>query len=149
MIHNEIKEMLTKAMKDKDEVRLSVSRRILTAATNILVEKGKKPNEEVSDEDMLTVLKRLSKQHKESADQYRKAGNEEKAKAEEEEDKIVSEFLPELMSEEKIKEFVMSKKEEMNISNEEKGRFIGIVMKDLKDKADGALVSKVVNDVFK
>ena len=51
----------------------------LAACTNTLIEQGKKPNEKLEDDSVFTVLKRLVKQRKESAEQYRAANQEERA----------------------------------------------------------------------
>ena len=57
----EIKESLKESMKAKDAVRLSVVRNILTSITNELVSSGKTPQDELEDDAVLAVIKRLSK----------------------------------------------------------------------------------------
>ena len=53
------------------------------------------------------------------------------------------------MSEDEIKVVVAAKKIELGATDKSKlGMFVGAVMKDLKGKADGALVKKVVEESF-
>ena len=148
-LQQQIKDGIKDAMKNKDEVRLSVLRLLTANFTNELVSKGKKPTDELSDEEVLNVITRASKQRKDSIEQFEKGGRPELAESEKAELAVIETFLPTLMSEEEIKNIVTAKKNEMNITDKNQlGMFIGAVMKDLKGKADGALVKKVVDEVL-
>ena len=59
---------MTAAMKARDSIRVDTLRGAMTAFTNELVAKGKKPTEELDDNGAITVLKRLAKQRKEAAE---------------------------------------------------------------------------------
>jgi uncharacterized protein YqeY len=74
--HEELKRGIMEAMKAKDTVRLSVYRGLVTAFTNELVSKGKKPDEFLSDEEVMTVIQRTAKQRKDSIDQFAKGGRQ-------------------------------------------------------------------------
>ena len=63
--------------------------------------------------------------------------------------KILEEFLPKLMEESEIEEIVKAKIAELEVKDlTKKGMFMASVMKDLKGKADGALVKEVVDRLF-
>ena len=63
--------------------------------------------------------------------------------------KVLEEFLPAQMSEEKIREIVLKKKGEMGEVDKTKiGQFMGAVMKETKGQADGTLVKKIVEEVL-
>ena len=66
MLHEEIKNKIKEAMMAKDAIGLDTYRGVLSALTNELVAKGKKPNEMLADEDVVGVIARLSKQRKDS-----------------------------------------------------------------------------------
>jgi len=150
MLHQKIKEGIREATKLKEEVRLNVLRGILAAFVNELVARRRKPDEILSDADALAVIARLAKQRKDSIEQFRKGGREDLAKQEEAELIILSEFLPPQMSQGEIEAFVKKKKEELDIASKDKmGQFLGIVMKELKGKADGKTVKEVVESLFK
>lgn len=149
-IQEKIKEDMKAAMKAKEEVRLSVLRGLISAFTNESIILGKKPNDPLSDENALNVIIRASKQRKDSIDQFEKGGRLELAEAEAEELKIIEEYLPEMMSEDEVKKVVENKKTELGINSPEQfGQLIGIVMKELKGKADGGVVKKVIEESLK
>ena len=148
-LQQQIKDGIKDAMKSKEEVRLAVLRSLSAAFTNELVAKGRKPIDELSDEEVLAVITRASKQRKDSIDQFVKGGRPELAESEQAELTIIESYLPTLMSENEIKVVVATKKVELNATDKSKmGMFVGAVMKDLKGKADGALVKKVVEESF-
>lgn len=148
-LQQEIKDGIKDAMKAKEEVKLSVLRSFSAAFTNELLTKGRKPTDELSDEEVLAVITRASKQRKDSIDQFIKGGRPELAESEQSELVVIEAYLPTLMGEDEIKTIVLAKKAEMNISDKSQlGMFVGAVMKDLKGKADGALVKKVIDESF-
>jgi uncharacterized protein len=148
-LQQQIKDGIKDAMKAREEVKLSVLRSLSSAFTNELVAKGKKPTDELSDEEALAVITRASKQRKDSIDQFEKGGRPELAESEKAELAVIEAFLPTLMTEDEIKTVVAAKKIELNATDKSKmGMFVGAVMKDLKGKADGALVKKVVEESF-
>ena len=69
-----IKSQIKEAMMAKDTVRLTVVRGLSSAITNELVTKGKMPTDELSDEDVLTVIRRQVKQRKDAIDQFTAGG---------------------------------------------------------------------------
>ena len=142
-----IKKELQEAMKAKDEMVLSVLRNIMSEITNENVRQKKKPNEPMGDEGVLAVIKRLAKQRNESITQFRTGGREDLAEIEEKELVILDNYLPELMSKEAVEKVVEVKIQELNITEpSKKGVLIGAVMKELAGKADGKIVSEVVNE---
>ena len=137
------------AMKAKEAVRLGTLRMALTACTNAGIEQGKKPNEPLEDDATTTVLKRLVKQRKESAEQYRTAGQEDRAKDEDEERAILEAYLPPEMSEEDIRTIVLKKQEELSITEKkDTGTLMKAVMQELRGQADGATVSGIVGEIL-
>jgi uncharacterized protein len=145
----EIKESLKESMKAKDAVRLSVVRNILTSITNELVSSGKTPQDELEDDAVLAVIKRLSKQRKDSIEQFEKGGRPELAEVEKVELAILEKYLPELMSQDAIRPIAEAKKAELGVDDPaQKGRLMGAVMKELGGKADGTDVKAVVDALF-
>ena len=149
MLHKQIKEGIKIAMLAKDTVRLTVLRGLLTAFTNELVAIKRKPQEELSDEEIITVIRRAVKQRKDSIDQFRKGGREELASAEELELKILETFLPRMMGREDVKKKVVEMKEKLGIADKSKiGQLIGATMKELNGTADGADVKEAAESLF-
>lgn len=149
MLHETLRKDMQAAMKAKDAVRLGTLRMALTACTNTLIEQGKKPNELLEDDATIQVLKRLVKQRKESAEQYRNANQEERARAEEAEQAVLKEYLPAEMPEEEIRAIVVGKQQELGvIEKKDTGTLMQAVMKEVQGKVDGSTVAKIVAEVL-
>ena len=141
---------MTVAMKARDALRLDTLRGALAAFTNELVAKGRKPTEELADNDAVTVLKRLAKQRKEAVEVYTKGGRAELAEKESKEFKIIEEYLPQMASREDIEKVVREKMAGIDPSDKAAvGKLTGVVMKELDGNADGALVKEVIGNLLK
>ena len=149
MLQQQIKSELKEAMLSKDETRLSVIRGLISAFTNELVAKGRKPTDELSDDEVLAVISRGVKQRKDSIEQFNKGNRADLAANEQKELDILVKYLPAQMSEEEVRTIVMNKKAELNISDKaQMGNLMKAVMQELKGKADGAIVKKAVDESF-
>ena len=148
-LHEDIKAELKEAMKAKEAVRLSVVRSLLTAFMNELVATGRTPQDMLSDDEVMAVIKRAAKQRKESITQYEAAGRQELADPEKAELIVLEAYLPQMMSQEEILPIVEAKKAELGIDDKSKmGMLVGAVMKELGGKADGGDVKAVVESLF-
>lgn len=140
---------MTAAMKARDTLKVNTLRGAMTAFTNELVAKGRKPTEELADADAVTVLKRLGKQRKEAADVYAKGNRPELAAKELSELKIIESYLPQMVSREDIEKVARAKKEELGVTDASGvGKLTGAVMKEFAGGADGNLVKEVVASLF-
>ena len=146
MLLIDIKKEIVSAMKEKDQLKLNTLRSIVTACTNYLVANGKMPSDEIMDDEVLDVIKKLYKQRKDALKQYTDLGEKERADVEEQEAKLLEKYLPEQMGEDEIRKIVENIKASKSIDN--KGELMKESMKELKGKADGGTVSKIVNDVI-
>lgn len=148
-IQERIKSDMKEAMKAKDAMRLSVLRGLISAFTNEAITIGKTPQDPLTDAEAVTVIKRAAKQRKDSIEQFDSGGRTDLSDNERAELKVIDEYLPEMMSEEAVREFVKQKAIEMGVKEKSGfGQFMGAVMKELKDKADGQIVKKVVEEVL-
>ncbi|MDO8561578.1 MAG: GatB/YqeY domain-containing protein [bacterium] len=149
MLSAKIREELTAAMKARDSVKMNTLRGLLTGFMNELVAKGIKPQEQISDEDALVVIKRAVKQRKDSIAQFRNGNREKLAQKEEAELKILEAYVPAQMSREQIVEVAKRVKEKLGVTDKSKiGQFVGAVMKELKGQADGAEVKAVIESLL-
>src|SRR3989344_8392860 len=149
MLSQKIRTDMTAAMKARDSLRVDTLRGALAAFTNELVAKGRKPTEELADNDALTVLKRLAKQRKEAAEVYTKGGRAELADKELSELKIIESYLPQMASREDIEKVARAKKDELGVTDASgAGELTGVVMKEFAGAADGNLVKEVIASLF-
>ena len=140
-IHETLKKSIPDALRAHDEVRLRTLRSLVTAMTNEVVAKKRKPDESLTDEEALAVLKRASSQRKDSIEQFEKASRNDLAEPEKLELTIIESYLPQMMSRDEIMPIAKAKMIELNLSpSADSGKLIGALMKELKGKADGALV---------
>jgi uncharacterized protein YqeY len=149
MLHEKIKEEIKEAMRAKESIRLEVLRGVLAAFINELVSTGKKPQDTIDDDAALIVIKRLAKQRKDSIEQFEKGKRKDLADKEREELTHLEKYLPKMMSKSEIKKIAEAKKVELGIEDKAKmGILMGAVMKELKDKAYGADVKEVLENLF-
>lgn len=148
-LHETVKASLKDAMKAKDAIKLRTVRFILSAATNELVASHRTPQDILSDEETLAVIKRLAKQRKESITQYETNARPELAVPEKEELEVLEGYLPQMMTPEDILPIAKAKQTELGIEDKAKmGMLVGAVMKELAGKADGGDVKSVVESLF-
>lgn len=149
MTQAELKDMMKDAMRAKESVRLNVIRGLISACTNEAVAKGKGPDGTLADEEMLTVLMRASKQRKDAIEQFEKGGRPELAEGEKAELAILMTMLPAQMSRKEIEAAAKAKAAELGVSDKTgANKLMGMLMKDLKGKADGNDVKAVVDAMF-
>ena len=138
-IQKQILDDVKTAMKARETEKLST---LQSAIKNKEIEV--RPNE-VSDQDVTSVIKKMVKQRKEAAEQYSNAGRTELAEKENAESKILEAYLPEQMSEEQVAKIV---EEVIAATGASSMKDMGAVMKEVQAKtagtADGKLISQIV-----
>ncbi|MEK7157336.1 MAG: GatB/YqeY domain-containing protein [Patescibacteria group bacterium] len=165
-IHETLKKSIPDAMRAHDAVRLQTLRSLITQMTNEVVAKKRKPDEFLTDEEALAVIKRAANQRKDSIEQFEKGGRPELAVSEKAELVIIEAYLPAMMSREEIEAVVKAKMTELGVSSEAdaaktpegrspgaslealRGKLTGTLMKELKGKADGGDVKAVVDKLL-
>lgn len=145
-IHKTLKKSIPDALRARDEVRLRTLRSLVTAMTNEVVAKKRKPDEYLNDDEAITVIKRAVNQRKDSIEQFEKASRGDLAEPEKAELAILESYLPAQMSREEILTIAKAKMAELGVVKKtDAGKFTGALMKDLKGKADGSDVKAVVD----
>lgn len=140
MIASKLQNMIGEAMKAHDDVRLSTLRLLSSAFNYERIEK----RHDLSEEEEIGVIQKQAKQRKDSIEVYKKAGASDRAKREEEELKILREFLPPEMPDEEIAKVVDDAISELGAkSMADMGKVIGKV-KSIVPNADGAKVAGMV-----
>lgn len=148
-IQQQMRDGIKQAMIAKDQLKLTVLRGLVSSFTNELVAKGRKPQEELSDEDATAVIKRAVKQRKDSIDQFTKGNRPDLVENEQAELGVLEGFLPKMMSKEDIKKIAEAKKAELGVTDKSgMGKFMGALMKEFKGQADGNDVKEVVESLF-
>ena len=145
MLKKKIIEDLYSAMRNRDKTRVSTLRLL---KSNIEYEEIDR-KEALSDEDIIRLMFRSVRQRKESITLYKQGSRQDLVEKEELELAIISEYLPEQMEIDQIKDVVVKVMSELKISGiGDKGKLMGVVMTRLKGKAEGSLVNSVVGDLL-
>lgn len=132
-------------MRAKDEVRLRTLRSLSTMMTNEVVAKKRKPDEKLTDDEALAVLKRAASQRKDSIAQFTAAGRSELAEPEQAELSVIESYLPAQMSREEVAAIVERLLDGQTLDKASAGKFMGSVMKEVAGRADGALVKEIID----
>jgi uncharacterized protein YqeY len=148
-LKEKIKEDLKDAMRAHNETAKNTLKGLLSAFTNELIANGKTPRDELSEDEILKVLKRMEKQRKDAISKFNEGGREDLVESEMAELKVLEKYLPKKMEMEKILEIAKNKKEELNFTDKSKiGILVGAVMKECAGKADGLDVKNAVESLF-
>ncbi|MFA5919331.1 MAG: GatB/YqeY domain-containing protein [Candidatus Nanopelagicaceae bacterium] len=138
---------LTQAIRSRDELTSGTIRMILTAITN--EEVSGKSARELSEAEIITVLSREAKKRREAAEAFETGERPEKAALERAEGEVIAKYLPEQLSDEKLKEMIAEAIAETGASGP---AGMGLVMKVLSPKiagkADGGTVSAAVREAL-
>ncbi|MEJ5350126.1 MAG: GatB/YqeY domain-containing protein [Melioribacteraceae bacterium] len=137
-INNDLKE----AMKAGDKVRLETIRSIRAL---ILEFEKSGSGKELTPEEEIRILTAAAKKRKEAIEQYRNANRPELAEKEENELKIIEEYLPKQLTNEEILEEVKKIAAEINAKDKNDfPRLMPLAAKTLKGRADGKVVKEIV-----
>ena len=138
-INNDLKE----AMKSKDSFRLSVIRMVKGAMQ--LAKPN--PREELTDDDVITVISKQIKMRNDSIKEFEAAGRSDLVEQNKKEIEILNTYMPKLLSEEELTEIIDKVFEEVKPTSQ---KDMGLIMKNIsplvKGKADMSLVNKLVKE---
>ena len=142
-LENKINESIKDSMKSKDTLRLESLRAIKAA---ILLEKTKTDSKDQVDEVlMLKILQKMVKQRNESAKIFNEQKREELANIEISQAKIISEFLPDQLSEIELSVLIDSVIKELNAESiRDMGKVISLVNLKASGKAEGRIIAEMV-----
>lgn len=142
-VFDKIKSDLTTAMKERDKFKLDVIRMLKTAVQNEQIAKM----HELSDDEILTVIKREVKKRESSKEEYEKYGKLETVESLTKEIEILSVYLPEEMSDEALMTIIDETIAEVGATSmKEMGTVIKTVAAKVGAAADMSKVSKIVKE---
>lgn len=136
-----IQDNVKDAMRAKAKDRLGALRQITAAIKQAEVDN----RADLTDDDVIAILTKMSKQRKEALEQYEKAGREDLAAIERAELVIIEEFLPAQMEEAEIQQAVQNAIEQVGASSvRDMGAVMNILRPQMQGRADMSLVSNQV-----
>lgn len=148
-IKEKIQADLKEAMKANDTIKRDTLRILSSMIRNAEIGKRKEGGK-IDDDGIMKIISQSVKQRRESAKQYKKGGRDDLAEKEEQELKVILNYLPRQLSAEEIKkivdEVIVQTKSQ---SESDIGKVMGAVMREAAGKADGNLVKKIVEKSLK
>jgi uncharacterized protein YqeY len=137
----QLNEDMKQAMKSGDKFRLSTIRLIRAAVKNQEIEL----RHPLDDSEVIQVVSRELKQRRDSLQDFQRAGRDDLVANVSSEIDIISQYLPEQLTEEEIKVIVKQTMQETGASSKaELGKLMGALMPKVKGRADGRLVNQIV-----
>lgn len=138
------------SMKSKEEghdLRTSTLRMIKAAVKN--AEIAKRGKDDLTEDDIVSILSTMVKQRKESVDQYVAAGRQDLADKEDREISIIREYLPKQLSSEELDAVIRTTIQETGVTSmKEIGRLMKDLMPKVKGKADGKVVNQKIKEIL-
>lgn len=132
---------IKEALKQKDSVRLSLYRMLLTAVKNKEVEKIRP----LTEDEFIAVVKTSIKQHVESIESFKKGNRHDLAEKEEKELAILKEFMPSQLSDEEITREIEEAIVSLGVkSQKEMGKVIKFILEKFPGRVDGKVLSGMV-----
>lgn len=142
-LQDDVMTAMKKAMKEKNQTALAALRAIKSAI--LLEQTSSGGSQELTEAQELKLLQKLVKQRKDSAAIYLEQDRKDLALPEIDQAEVISQFLPEALSEEEIERIVAMTIDEIGAQGmKDMGKVMGIVNKKLAGRADGKTISTVV-----
>ena len=142
---DQIKNDMYVAMKSGDKIKTNILRTLLSTLKEKQIEK----KENINEDEYLSIIKRLVKQLKESADAYQKAGRSELYEKEVSELDILKEYLPEILSQQQTLDLVkkvIGKTSANSLSD--MGKVMSLIMQKSNGKVDGKIANRLVKELL-
>ncbi|AEN73615.1 hypothetical protein Rhom172_1699 [Rhodothermus marinus SG0.5JP17-172] len=148
-----LKEKLTEdlkaAMRARDEARLRTIRALRAALMEREIAERKGGEATLTPEQELEVLQKEAKRRREAIEQFRAAGREDLVQKEEEELKIIEEYLPRQLSDDEIRAVLEEIIEAVGArSVRDMGRVMKEAMARMRGQADGRRVSELARELL-
>ncbi len=145
MLRDKLADDLKQAMKTRDKPRVETLRMLRAAIKNAEIAQQKP----LEDPDVLAVIAKGAKQHRESIAEFQKGNRQDLVDKEEAELSILLEYLPQQMSRDEIIAATRQVVEEVGARGPgDKGKVMQKLMPQLKGKAEGRDINEVVTELL-
>ena len=138
------------ALKSKDKNKISTYRLILSGLKDLDIQNRSGPNKkDTDDDDIKKLLRKMIKQRTESIEIYKKNNRQDLLQIEENEVKIMSEYLPKQLSEDDTKKLCEEVINKINASSlKDMGKAMGELKKNHSDSVNFSLAGKIIKEIL-
>ena len=145
-VRDQLRSDLRDAMRARDVLRRNTIRLLEAAIKNAEIDKRGK---ELAESEILAILQRQVKQRRESIEQFVQGGREDLAEKERVEIDIIEAYLPQQMSRDEVEARARAVIEQADATGPgDRGKVMGMLMKELRGQADGSLVNSMVAELL-
>ena len=148
-LKKKIEEKLNEALKAKDKNTYPTLRLVVSAIKDAEIASRTKDQKEMSDSDIISILKKMIKQRNESCQVYKKAGRRELLDNETKEIEVIRAFLPKQLSEEETKKICKEAIKSSGASSiKDMGKVMGVLKSKHADLLDFSKVSSIIKNLL-
>ena len=148
-LKQQIESKLNEALKAKDKNTYPTLRLVVSAIKDAEIAGRSKGQQEVADNDITSILKKMIKQRNESCEVYKKAGRKELLESESREIKVISAFLPKQLSEEETKKICQETVKSVGATSmKDMGKVMGMLKSKHADTIDFSKVSSIIKELL-
>lgn len=141
-LRTQLTDQMKNAMRARDQLRLDTIRFVLSQIKNQEIDLKR----ELSDEEIISAIKKEVKNRKDAIEQFRQGGRDEIVQEEELKLEVLKEFLPAEMSDEDLEKIV---RKVIDLAEDKSfGKVMPAVMAEVKGQVDGRRVSEMVKNVI-
>ncbi len=145
-LEEKINEELKAAMKSGNKNRLDALRSL---RASIIEFNKSSADAKLDDAAEFKILANAAKKRKDAIEMYKGANRPELLEKEEEELRVIEEFLPKMMEEDEVRQYVKAKIDSVGATGmKDMGKVMGPTMKELAGKADGGTVQRIVKELL-
>ena len=148
-LKKQIEEKLNEALKSKDKNTYPTLRLVVSAIKDAEIAGRTKGQKEMSDSELISILKKMIKQRNESCEVYKKAGRNELLENEKKEIDVISAFLPKQLSEVETKKICEEAIKSSGASSmKDMGKVMGVLKSKHADTLDFSKVSSIIKELL-
>ena len=142
-LQDDVMTAIKAAMKAKDQTALAALRAVKSEI--LLAQTASGSKEELAEEEEIKILSKMVKQRKDSAAIFLEQDRKDLAVPEIDQAEVISQFLPEALTEEEIEKVVVMTIDQIGAEGmKDMGKVMGMVSKELAGQADGKTISMLV-----
>lgn len=136
-----LREDMFSATKAGESIKVDILKLAIAAIKNAQIES----QEELTDEDIIKILRKEARKVEDSIEQFSKMGRQDLLDREKAQLGVLEQYLPQQMSREDLEKVVSAKVEELKPEGmKDMGKVMGAVMKEVGGNADGNIVREIV-----
>jgi|TARA_B110000967_G_scaffold183515_1_gene202247 uncharacterized protein YqeY len=148
-LRKQIDNKLNEALKAKDKNAYPTLRLIISAIKDVEIAGRSQGKKEITNGDIISILKKMIKQRNESCEVYKKAKRNDLLESEKKEIEVISIFLPKQLSDEETKKICEVVMKSVGASSmKDMGKIMGVLKSKHADSLDFSKVSLIIKELL-